>query len=68
MRNPNAKWTSEYGRVVQVGDSAHPFLPTSANGATQALEDAITLATCLRVSDTGPEGVPMVCRIYNKLR
>jgi 2-polyprenyl-6-methoxyphenol hydroxylase-like FAD-dependent oxidoreductase len=68
MRNPNRKWVSKHGRVVQVGDSAHPFLPTSANGATQALEDSITLATCLRVADTGLEGVPMACRVYNKLR
>ncbi|KEY69562.1 hypothetical protein S7711_09276 [Stachybotrys chartarum IBT 7711] len=48
-RNPQPQWASKMGRVVQLGDCAHSFLPTSANGATQAMEDAVTLATCLRL-------------------
>lgn len=38
-RDPLPTWVSPKGRIVLVGDSAHPFLPTSAQGATQALED-----------------------------
>jgi hypothetical protein len=34
--------------VVQIGDAAHSFLPASGNGATQAIEDAVSLASCLR--------------------
>lgn len=59
-------WTSPAGRVVQVGDSAHTFLPTSGNGATQAIEDAITLATCLQLG--GKSNVAHATRVYNKLR
>lgn len=35
------------GRVVLIGDAAHPMLPFRAQGANQAIEDAITLARCL---------------------
>ena len=48
-RNPQPKWASDGNRVVQLGDRAHSFLPTSGNGATQAMEDALSLATCLRL-------------------
>lgn len=66
-RNPQPKWVSDKGRVVQCGDSAHVFVPTSANGATQAMEDAISLATCLRLGGS-PEEVPKAVRVHNKLR
>lgn len=48
-RDLRRKWTSPGGHMVQVGDSAHSFIPTSGNGATQALEDTITPATCLQL-------------------
>lgn len=35
------------GRAVMVGDSCHPMLPFLAQGATMAMEDALTLARCL---------------------
>ncbi|KAI1748034.1 FAD/NAD(P)-binding domain-containing protein [Xylaria castorea] len=65
-RDPQPKWTSDGGRVVQLGDSAHSFLPTSGNGATQACEDALSLATCLRIARKGNERV--ATRVHNKLR
>ena len=67
IRNPEPKWVSDGGRVVQVGDSAHPFLPTSVNGATQAMEDAVSLASCLKLCG-GPEHIPVATRVHNKLR
>lgn len=67
MRNPQDNWVSPKGRIVQIGDAAHAFLPTSANGATQALEDGVSLATCLRLAG-GKEGIPTATRVHNALR
>lgn len=36
------------GRVVAVGDAVHAISPSAGQGASLALEDAITLARCLR--------------------
>lgn len=66
-RDLRREWTSPGGRVVQVGDSAHSFIPTSGNGATQALEDAITLAACLQLSG-GPRNASLATKIFNLLR
>jgi salicylate hydroxylase len=35
------------GRVAVIGDAAHPMLPFQAQGANQAIEDAVVLARCL---------------------
>jgi len=40
------RWSA--GRVVLAGDAAHATSPSAGQGASLALEDAITLATCLR--------------------
>ena len=52
-RDPLPTWVSKGGRIALLGDSAHPFLPTSAQGATQALEDGVTLAITLRRAGKG---------------
>jgi len=65
-RDLQREWVSKGGHVVQVGDSAHTFTPTSGNGATQALEDAATLAACLELSGRG--GMDTGTKIYNLLR
>ena len=36
------------GRVVAVGDAVHAISPSAGQGASLALEDAVTLARCLR--------------------
>jgi salicylate hydroxylase len=41
-RDPLARWT--FGRVTLLGDAAHPMMPTLAQGAAIALEDAYALA------------------------
>ncbi|MGQ4267189.1 FAD-dependent oxidoreductase [Nocardiopsis changdeensis] len=39
------------GRVGLLGDAAHAMAPSSGQGASQALEDALVLASCLRDID-----------------
>ncbi|PNS15936.1 Ubiquinone biosynthesis monooxygenase COQ6, mitochondrial [Sphaceloma murrayae] len=41
------KWVSDSGKIALMGDAAHPFLPTSTQGASQAVEDGATIAVCL---------------------
>ncbi|KAI0158025.1 hypothetical protein GGR52DRAFT_582837 [Hypoxylon sp. FL1284] len=65
-RDPQPQWVSSGGRVVQLGDSAHSFLPTSGNGATQACEDALSLASCLRLGGKGKGR--LATKVHNKLR
>jgi salicylate hydroxylase len=38
---------SAHGRVVLLGDAAHPMLPYLAQGGALALEDAVVLADCV---------------------
>ncbi len=47
--DPLAQW--HRGRVVLLGDAAHAALPTSGQGACQAIEDAWQLASSLRAGD-----------------
>ncbi|KAL5045380.1 hypothetical protein BDW71DRAFT_208453 [Aspergillus fruticulosus] len=63
-RNLRPQWTSKGARVVQLGDAAHSSVPASAAGATLAIEDAITLASCLQLAGSAPLGA----RVYNLLR
>ncbi|GFE64238.1 FAD-dependent monooxygenase [Litoreibacter roseus] len=51
-RPPSPKWSD--GVVTLVGDAAHPMLPSMAQGAVQALEDAACLALSLRKTRTRP--------------
>ncbi|CAG9956894.1 unnamed protein product [Clonostachys rosea f. rosea IK726] len=65
-RNPQSTWASPMSRAVQIGDSAHSFLPTSGSGATMALEDAYSLASCLQLS--GKQAALLGVRVHNHLR
>ncbi|KAI1348315.1 hypothetical protein F5Y01DRAFT_306889 [Xylaria sp. FL0043] len=65
-RNPQPSWCSPGGRVVQIGDAAHSFLPASGNGATQAIEDAVSLASCLQIG--GKENIPLSVRTHIRFR
>ena len=38
-RDPLPTWVSPKSRIALIGDAAHPFLPTSIQGASQAMED-----------------------------
>ncbi len=49
-RDPLDSWTQ--GRVAIMGDAAHPMYPIGANGASQAIIDALVLAECLADNPT----------------
>jgi salicylate hydroxylase len=57
-------WSSD--RVTFVGDAAHPMWPFGAQGANQAIEDAVVLAACLRQVAGG--SVVRALRNYERLR
>lgn len=63
-REPLHTWT--VGRVGLLGDAAHPMLPFFAQGAAQAIEDAVVLAKCLEGATTGT--VPDALRKYQEIR
>lgn len=65
-RDPQPRWTSPGARVIQIGDSAHSFLPASSNGATQAIEDGVSLATCLQLG--GKENIPEAVKAHIRFR
>ncbi len=47
-RDPLKTWISKGGRSCLIGDAAHCHLPTSGQGGSQAIEDGVALAVCLR--------------------
>jgi salicylate hydroxylase len=63
-REPLPTWTR--GRLTLLGDAAHPMLPHLGQGANQAIEDGMALATILaRVDRTT---APAALLAYERLR
>lgn len=60
------KWVSNSGLIAIMGDAAHPFLPTSTQGASQAVEDGATIALCL--AKAGKGNVPLALFTYFAIR
>ncbi|CRG84899.1 hypothetical protein PISL3812_02074 [Talaromyces islandicus] len=65
-RDSPEQWTSDRGRLVRIGDSAHAFFPTAGNGAVQGIEDAVSLAECIRIA--GRDCLTKATKVHNKLR
>ncbi|KIV90849.1 hypothetical protein PV10_05457 [Exophiala mesophila] len=65
-RDPLKTWISPAGRIMLIGDAAHPYLPTSGQGAGQAIEDAATVAIALELA--GAKNVKKGLRTAEKLR
>lgn len=66
-RSPQERWTSPKGRILQLGDACHPFIPTSGSGAVMAMEDGYSIAECLRLAGR-KEKVSIAVQVHNKLR
>jgi len=54
-RDPITRWHD--GRVVLLGDAAHPMTPNLGQGAAQAIEDAGALAASLAAATTVEDGL-----------
>jgi salicylate hydroxylase len=63
-RAPLEQWTA--GRATLLGDAAHAMLPFLAQGAAQCVEDAVTLADCLKSAE--PDTVEAALKRYEDLR
>ncbi|KAF2864790.1 hypothetical protein BDV95DRAFT_588480 [Massariosphaeria phaeospora] len=66
FRDPLPTFISPKSRIALIGDAAHPFLPTSIQGASQSIEDGVVLAACLELA--GKRNVPLGVNAYEKLR
>ncbi|KAG2070987.1 FAD/NAD(P)-binding domain-containing protein [Suillus decipiens] len=66
IHDPLPTWVSKSGRVVLNGDAAHPFLPSSSQGASQAIEDGLVLAVTLSLA--GKDNVPLGTRTWESIR
>ncbi|KAI0972247.1 putative monooxygenase [Xylaria arbuscula] len=68
-RDPLPTWISARRRIALIGDAAHPFLPTSIQGASQAMEDGATLAVCLsQAAETGGGGAQEAIATFEAIR
>lgn len=66
FRDPLPTFISPNARICLIGDAAHPFLPTSIQGASQSIEDGVVLASCLELA--GKHNVSLAVRAYEKIR
>ncbi|KAJ5951845.1 uncharacterized protein N7479_010258 [Penicillium vulpinum] len=65
-RNCSEKWVSDSGLIALIGDAVHPFLPSSMQGAGQAMEDGAVLGLCL--AKAGKGSVPLALNTFFRLR
>lgn len=67
-REPIDRWVD--GRTALLGDAAHPMLQYLAQGACQAIEDAVTVAGQIDLHDRPGQrdGVPRALAAYERIR
>jgi len=61
-RKPLPRWSD--GRVVLLGDAAHPMLPSMAQGAVAAFEDVVVLTRELGKVGQGADDISAACQRY----
>ncbi|KAG0285670.1 hypothetical protein BGZ96_010122 [Linnemannia gamsii] len=60
-------WT--HGRTVLIGDAAHKLLPSTGQGAVNAMQDAVILANCLYdIKPTSFENIKVALKEYRDQR
>lgn len=66
FRDPLPTFISPKARIALIGDAAHPFLPTSIQGASQSIEDGVVLAATLELA--GKKSIPLAVKAFEKIR
>ncbi|KAJ5793934.1 hypothetical protein N7457_000533 [Penicillium paradoxum] len=61
------KWVADSGLIAVMGDAAHPFLPSSSQGASQAIEDGATIALCLAKAESKTD-IPLALHTFFEIR
>ncbi|KAI3553089.1 FAD dependent oxidoreductase [Colletotrichum abscissum] len=64
-RAPIPRWTK--GRMVLIGDAAHPMLPHQGQGGAQGIEDGVALGVCLSNS-TSKDDVIKRLEVFERIR
>ncbi|TIC91087.1 3-hydroxybenzoate 6-hydroxylase 1 [Colletotrichum higginsianum] len=64
-RAPIPTWRK--GRMVLIGDAAHPMLPHQGQGGAQAIEDGVALGVCLSNVTSGAD-VPERLEVFERIR
>ncbi|KAJ5290961.1 FAD/NAD(P)-binding domain-containing protein [Penicillium angulare] len=63
---PLKTWRSPLGRMMVIGDAAHPTPPASAQSGSQAIEDGAVVAIALELA--GKNDVPLALEVTEKIR
>ncbi|KAK1985267.1 FAD dependent oxidoreductase [Colletotrichum cereale] len=64
-RAPIPTWKK--GRMILIGDAAHPMLPHQGQGGAQAIEDGVALGVCFSNVASGAE-VPERLKLFEEIR
>ncbi|KAJ6103984.1 FAD/NAD(P)-binding domain-containing protein [Penicillium sp. IBT 18751x] len=64
--NPLDHWVSSNGRLIVIGDAAHPLSPAAGQGASQGIEDANVVATTLSLA--GRQQVSLALLVAERIR
>lgn len=64
-RDPLETWLSPTKKAALIGDAAHTHLPTSAQGACQAVEDGAVAAMCLQKAKGD---VALALQVFERIR
>ncbi|OGE58215.1 hypothetical protein PENARI_c001G12120 [Penicillium arizonense] len=65
-RPPLRTWISEGGRIILIGDAAHPYYPVVGQGGSQGIEDGAVLAIALSLA--GKDRVSLALQVVEKIR